>query len=110
MTKNKQDLVFASGSVVPGPEHQSHPIRKTDFCIQIIVGQCQRQEILLGRAWFARQQSLAWGVLRGLWLAMGWVTRQPSEKEIFKDGLLGSDTTIATRQLIKYHHSNHHTK
>ena len=66
-------------------------------CMQIIVGKCRREEVLLGRGWLARQRSLAWGVL-GLWLATGWVARQPSEEGILRNVLLGSEVTIATRQ------------
>jgi len=69
--------------------------------MQIILGKCRREEILLERGWFARQRSLEWEVLRGLWLAMGWVAQQPSEEEILRDGLLGTEITIATRHVTQ---------
>ena len=52
-----------------------------------------------GKGMVCLQRSLAWRVLRGLWLVMSWVARQPSEEEILRDGLLWSEITIATRHV-----------
>ena len=101
MTKTKQDFVFnkQERGAWSDPSTNHIPSEKQFVSMQKIVGKCRREEILLGRGWFARQRSLAWGVLRGLWLATGWVARQPSEEEILWGGLLGSEITIATRHV-----------
>jgi len=75
-----------------GPEHQSHLIRKTDCLYENNCGKMSKE----GMGWFAWLRSLAWRVLRELWLATSWVARQPSEDENKRDALLGSEIILAT--------------